>query len=242
MTPSDFRAAMRLPASANVDRWVPKNAFMEQMKGVSDRKQFDLAVERLDWLATLSPGSVGVATATVGERQVEEVQLFALTARREPTQRLLQIIHQTLPYPLVLLTHWPDATAARLSLLPSYRPQADLLRVDLLPGEAEVALGRSVALDGLPRADLAVLYDSLVERAQALWASQLSDGPFRLPANAAQAAERVAALDTYLQAEANYRALKSAAAKEKRLAQAVELGAKARAAKIALDAARLALL
>lgn len=235
MTPSDFREALRLPQSANVDRRVPKNAFLEQIKGTGDRKLFDTTVERMDWLATLSPASIGVATASFDSGAVEELLLFTLSARKEPTQRLLQVIHQSMPYPLLLVTHWPHGAATRLSLLPRYAHSAALITSDLVPCPTTSAFGDALALAGLPSTNLAVLYDGLIERVQALLASQISDSPFRLAANAEQAKQRTSALEAFAKAETEYRSLKAAAAKEKRLARAVELGAMTAKAKISME-------
>lgn len=236
MTPDDFRQALALPAAADVDRRVPKNAFMEQIKGTTDRKQFDQIVERIDWLATLAPGTIGVSAAVVDGQAVEEVQLFAATFRREPTKRLLQVIHQTLPYPLILLCRWADQPHARLSLLPGYRPD-DGIAIDLVLNERTEAFPASLDLSRLPRTDLAALYDGLVERAQALWASDITGANFRVPATGSDASTRKEALAAYLTAEAEWRKLKAQVRNEKRLAQAVELGDKARRAKLAMDEA-----
>lgn len=236
MSPDKFREALALPASADVDRRVPKNAFMEQIKGTTDRKQFDLMVERIDWLATLAPGTIGVAAATVDGHLVEEIQLFTATFRREPTKRLLQVIHQTLPYPLILLCRWPGQSHARLSLFARYRPD-DGIAIDLSLDERTESFPASLNLSRLPRTDLAALYDGLFERAQALWACEITGASYRLPATASDAIARQAALTAYLAAEADWWKLKTAARREKRLAQAVELGDKARRAKVAMDEA-----
>jgi hypothetical protein len=236
MTPSDFREALRLPQSADVDRRVPKNAFLEQIKGAGDRRLFDTTVERLDWLATLSPVSIGVATASFDSGLVEELLLFTLSARKEPTQRLLQVIHQSMPYPLLLVTQWLHGKAARLSLLPRFTPSPALLTTDLVPCPATSAFADAIALAGLPSTNLAVLYDALIERVQALLASQISNSPFRVAANAEQAKQRASALEAFAKANTEYRSLKAAATREKRLARAVELGAMTAKAKASMEA------
>ncbi len=235
MSPDAVRAAMRLPPDADVDRRVPKNAFMEQIKGLADRKQFDAVVERMDWLATLSPGTVGVAAGQGDHAPIEEVQVMSLTARRDVPRRLLQVIHAALPYPLVLLTMSPSAEACVWSVLPGYRSAGQLVSIPMLPDPATSGFAASIDLARLPRADLGLLYDGLVERSQAVVAARLSGSGFRLPANADEAQARVAALADYAKADAAYRTIRSALSKEKRLAQAVELGEKARQAKHALD-------
>lgn len=240
MTVEAVRLALNLPAAAAVDRWVPKNAFMEQIAGAADRKQFDLMVERLDWLAALAPATIGVATATVGEAVVEEVQLFALTLRKEATRRLLQVVHQTVPYPIVMVSHWPGGSAPRLSLWARHRSDP-VIALDLTIKPETEAFLSALNLASLPHTDLAALYDGLIERAHALRASQLSGGLFRLPASAEEALARQQAISAYLDAEAEWRRLKALAKAEKRLARAVELGDKARQAKAAMSAAATAL-
>lgn len=236
-----IRDALHLPAKADVDRRIPKSAFMEQMKGATDRKTFDAIVERLDWCATLSPGSIGVSAWTSEDRSVNELQLLALTARKEPPQRLLHVIHATVPHPVMLVSQWPDGGLA-VSWLARFEAEAGLFAISVAHAAGRDAFLASLDLAHLPRTDLAALYRGLIERGQALWAAHISGGPFRLPANADEAAQRVQALANYIEAEAHYRRIKSAAAREKRLAHAVELGNKARLAKIALDHATKALL
>lgn len=240
MTPEAVRLAFNLPPAAAVDRRVPKNAFMEQIAGAADRKQFDQMVERLDWLAALAPATIGVATATIGEVVVEEVQLFALTLRKEATRRLLQVVHQTVPYPLIMVSHWPGASASRISLWARHRSDP-AVTLDLATGPETSAFLAALDLARLPRTDLGALYDGLIERAQALWASQLSGGPFRLPASVEDALARQQAIAAYLEAEAEWRRLKALAKGEKRLARAVELGEKASQAKAAMECAAEAL-
>lgn len=241
MTIAMIRDALHLPSKADVDRRIPKNAFMEQMKGATDRKAFDAVVERLDWCATLSPGSVGVSAWTSEDSSVHELQLLALTARKEPPPRLLHVIHSTIPHPVMLVSQWPDGGLA-VSWLARFQADRGLFTVNLPPSALPHAFLASLDLACLPRTDLAALYLGLIERGQALWAAQISGGAFRLPANADDAVQRVQALANYTEAEAHYRRIKSAAAREKRLAHAVELGNKARQAKIALDHAIKALL
>src|SRR5688572_22449877 len=94
--------ALALPPFGRVDRRIPKTVLSEHgANTAAQRKMIDGAVERIDWLATLSPATAGIAAGTEEDKPVPEVQLLALATRAEATQALLTIIHRAIPYPLM---------------------------------------------------------------------------------------------------------------------------------------------
>ena len=231
--------AMGLPPAGRVDRRVPKTVLSEHgASSAAQRKMIDRTVERLDWLATLSPATAGVAARTDGERPVSEIQLLALTARGVPTQALLTIIHRAIPYPLILLSRLLSG-AVRVSLAPLRNAERlhermvverlivapDLTAPLDAPAEAFVS---SLYIGTLPQADLGALYEGLVQRVEALAAARLSGTGFKLPSDAAAAATRRDNLAQYSQLETAWIAARAAARKEKRLAHQVALAEQAR--------------
>lgn len=232
--------AMALPPASRIDRRIPKTVLSEHGAGTAaQRKLIDGTVERLDWLATLSPATAGIAAGTDEERPVPEVQLLALTARAEATQPLLTIIHRAIPYPLMLLTRIPSGNV-RMTLAP-LRPAERLhermvverlvVAPDLAapldpPAEAFVA---SLYIGGLPQTDLGALYEGLVQRAEALASACLSGTGFSLPKDAAAATARRDDLARHSQLETARIAARAAARKEKRLAHQVALAEQAKA-------------
>ena len=237
ITPHTIRDALALPPGGDPARRLPKDVLAEHGAAhAADRKLIDKAIERLDWWATLSPTTIGVAAAVDDERPVPAIQLLALTARAEPTQRLLTIIHRAIPVPVILLTALPDGAGTRLSLAPLRRAEriGDKMVVERLvvapdcadPADPATAVFlASLAVPALPRIDLRLLYEGLIERAEALEIARLTGQPFRL---ADESAARREALAHYHDAEAAWLAARAAAKREKVLARQVALGEQVR--------------
>lgn len=237
ITPHTIREALALPPGGDPARRLPKDVLAEHGAAhAADRKLIDKAIERLDWWATLSPTTIGVAAAADEDRPVPAVQLLALTARAEPTQRLLTIIHRAIPVPVILLTALPGGAGTRLSLAPLRRAEriGDKMVVERLvvapdcndtADPTTAAFIASLSVPALPRHNLRLLYEGLIERAEALEIARLTGRPFRL---ADDPAARREALVRYREAEAAWLAARAAAKREKALARQVALGAEVR--------------
>lgn len=243
ITPADVRAALALPPIVAPARRLPKDVLAQHgAANPADRKLIDSAIERLDWWATLSPGTVGIAAGTDGERPVPAIQLLVLSARVEPTQRLLTLVHRAIPVPIILATALPGNSGTRLSVAPLRRAEriADQMVVERLivapdltaRGDTATSVFlSSLALLALPQTTLAALYGALIERAEALAVARMTDAPFQLLTDPASVTARRDALGRYGQVEAEWLAIRSAAKREKRLAEQVLLGNHARALK-----------
>lgn len=236
ITPTDIRFALALPPMNAPARRLPKDVLAQHgAANASDRYLIDSSIERLDWWATLSPSTVGIAAGTDDERPVPAIQLLAMTARAEPTQRLLTLIHRAIPVPIILVTALPGNAGTRLSLAPLRRAERvagqmvverlvvapDLAAKEDKPTAAFLA---SLALPNLPQTTLAALYDSLVERSEALTVSCIVRAPFQVLPDTVSADARRTALARYWEIEAKWIAARAAARREKRLAQQVALG------------------
>lgn len=236
ITPADVRAALALPPIDAPVRRLPKDVLAQHSaSNATDRKLIDGAIERLDWWATLSPATVGIAQGVDDERPVPAIQLLALTARAEPTQRLLTLIHRAVPVPIILVTALPNKAGTRVSLAPLRRAeritgQMVVERVVLAPDltrqedPATAAFLASLALPKLPQTTLAALYGALIERTEALTVARLVRSRFQLLNDGLAVAARRDALVRYGEIEAEWLAARSAARREKRLAQQVALG------------------
>lgn len=237
VTPQDIRDALALPPGGAAARRLPKDVLAEHgAANAADRKAIDKFIERLDWSATLSPATIGVAAGIDNERPVPAIQLLALTAREQPTQRLLTMVHRSIPVPIILLTQLPANSGTRVSVAPLRRAErvGDKMVVerlivspDLTDAEAEAtkAFVASLALPQLPQVSLSALYAGIVERLEALEVAALTGAPFR-PVDDPDA--RRDALERYREADAEWISARAAAKKEKSLAQQVILGNRVR--------------
>lgn len=246
MTVDEVVAAFALPASAVRPTRIHKTVLNERgTASAVDRKLIDKAVDRLDWLATLSPASIGVAAGD----GVAAIQLLTLSARVAPTQRLLVIIHRAIPLPVVLLTAFESNVRLSLApLRPAERIEGAMVVERLVvtpalaaPEAVAQAFLASLALSGLPRTTLGRLYEGLVWRAETLLAARTGGGAFRLPGDAEDAEARRAALADYDALAAEWAKVRAAARAEKQLARQVALAETAQLVKTKLEAIAMAL-
>lgn len=239
-------AALALPPGGAPARRVPK-AVLAEHGGLTtaDRKLLDRTVERLEWLATLSPATVGVAASDDADHPVPAIQVLALTARAELVRRLLMAVHRAIPVPVLLLSAYDGAL--HLSLAPLRRAErvADQMVVERLVlapplreplDEAGQAFLASIALPDLPRTTLDAVHDALLWRVEALQAARAAGVPFRLPFDATIAAARRARLAEHAALNAQWLTARADARTESRLARQVELAEAARLIKRRLDA------
>lgn len=237
VTPQDIRDALALPPGGAAARRLPKDVLAEHgAANAADRKAIDKVIERLDWWATLSPATIGVAAGTDNERPVPAVQLLALTAREQPTQRLLTMVHRSIPVPIILLTQLPGNVGTRVSVAPLRRAErvGDKMVVERLvvspnltdcASDATKAFVAALALPQFPQVSLSALYAGLVERLEALEVAALTGSPYRLMDDPEA---RRDALGRYREADAEWISARAAAKKEKSLAQQVTLGNRVR--------------
>lgn len=247
MIPSDVLAALALPPGGATSRRIPKTVLGEH-GGLppADRKLLDRGVERLDWLATLSPAATGVAACSDVDRPVPVIQVLALAVRGELAPRMLLALHRAVPAPVLLATTHGDALTLSVAPLRRAERVADRMVVERLvmapplrePADAAAeAFLQSLALPYLPRTTLGAVYEALVWRVEALTAARASGAPFQVPADPAAAATRRAHLANHAALAAEWHAARAAARAEPRLARQVELADVARQMQRRLEAA-----
>ncbi|MGY6637610.1 MAG: DUF4391 domain-containing protein [Erythrobacter sp.] len=245
VTPQMIRDVFGLPPSDAPARRIAKDILAEHgAANAQDRKLIDNAIERLDWWATLSPATISVAAYGDEERPVPAIQLLALSTREQPPQRLLSIIHRSIPVPVILLTGLPGAAGTRISLAPLRKAEriGDKMVVERVfvsldltePNDpATAAFLASLDVAGLPRTNLHQLYHAIIERMEAYEVAKLTSGDFRLTDNPLARRE---ALERYYAAEDEWIMARAKAKREKVLSRQVELGAKVRELRQKVDA------
>jgi hypothetical protein len=240
--------AFALPPEARIDRRIPKTTLADQAPTPALKKLVRDTVARLDWIAELSPASIAVPARD--DPPAPAINILVLTPGKPATQRLWDMIHRLIPAPVVLLTARADG-GVTMTLAPLRRAE----RIDGVVVEHLVvapnltspldrdggAFAASLAIAGLPHTDLGMLYDALIIRAEALEAARAATTLFRLPDNAGEAIERRERLTAWRYAQAAWEIARTTARRERRLAQAVQLGEQARLLKAQVDVAAAAL-
>jgi hypothetical protein len=233
LTADEAIAALDLPTAARVDRRVPKTLLVEHGAATAtDKRRINEGIERLHWVATLKPATIGVAAHRDETREYLEIAVLRLALRPEAkAPRIVELLHRAVPYPVFAVTEqgervnlsvahkrWSQGEAEATVL------DGDPVAVDA-PGGGDPygdAFGAALALGEQPRSSLHALYQGWLDTLLALAAARLSGGFAILPTADARAARREA-LGECARLGAEIARLRAAAAKEKQMARQVEL-------------------
>ena len=234
MTAFDPIKALALPVGAHIDRRVPKTLLIENGAATAaDKRRIRDGVEEIRWRAVLKPTTVGVAEYRDAVREYLEIAVLTLTLRPNArTERLTELMHRAIPYPVLLIT--AHGEAVDLSLAHKRWSQAEAGRTVLDGGIISTLLGsgggdeltdefmRALALRRQPRATLHSLYQGWIDAVQALNAARVT-GDFVMPGSAAAAARRTAAIDAYRNLDARIARLLAEARRESQITRRVAM-------------------
>lgn len=230
MIAAEFLASLKIPADARVDQRVPKKLLIEQgAPTAADRRAIQDGIEEMIWVAALKPVNCGVPAFRDDTREYVEIAILTAAFRpKSKRERLTELIHRAIPYPLLLLTEQDGVTNVSVAHIRSSLGQSgktvlsdDVVRArvtdDLLP-----AYAAAIALDAVPRTDMFALYDAWVAATQALQAASLT-GSYKLPQDVAQLAAQRDALASHARLTREIAELRARAAKETQINRRVDL-------------------
>jgi hypothetical protein len=226
--------ALDLPASARVDKRVPKSMLHEHgAPTASDKRQINEGIEQLVWVAALKPTTIGVTEYRDELREVLEIAVLQLTLRAAAkVGRLIELVHRAVPYPVLLVAD--QGCNASLSLAQKRWSQAEagktVLEGDVVTVEWDAeqdaerwpAFSNALGLDQQPRTTLEALYQGWIDTVLALQAARMT-GAFSAPTNPEQAGHRRQALQECERLAREIARLRATAAKEKQMARRVDL-------------------
>ena len=239
--------AFDLPASARVDKRVPKTLLLEHGAPTpADKRQINEGIEQLIWLAALKPTTIGVAEYRDELREVLEIAVLQLTLRcSAKASRLIELVHRAVPYPVLLIAEqgstvvlsaahkrWSQAEAGKTVL------GGDVVAVEWdADQDAERWPGfcAALALGQQPPINLQALYQGWIDTLLALQAAHVT-GAFAVPSTAEQAGLRQGALQECTRLGREIARLRATAAKEKQMARRVDLNLELKRLEAALAA------
>lgn len=247
MSGVDLLGALDLPAASRVDRRVPKTLLLEHGAPTpADRRHLNERIGELQWVAALKPTTIGVPEYRDDVREYLEIAVLRLTlraagethvARAElqssaSAQRVIELVHRAVPYPVILVTEHDQARHVGLSVAHKRWSQGEagktMLDGEVVAVEWDAAIGdwpavaEALALGRQPRATMYALYQGWLDTLIAVQAASVT-GTFNAAASPGQAADRLQALRECERLEAEIARLHAAAAKEKQVARQVEL-------------------
>lgn len=244
----DVVTALALPPGTRVDRRVPKTLLVEHgAPTAADRRRINEGIEEVRWVATLKPTTIGVPALRDAVREYLEIAVLSVALRPEARmERLAELLHRAVPYPVFLLV--ADGTRLTLSLAHKRRSQGEAgatvldgeavaaTLTDSEPGGLQSSFHEALSLARQPRADLYLVYQGWTDTLLALLAARVT-GHFMLPSSPDQAATRREALRECARLDTEIAQLRAAAAKEKQVPKQVALNLALKRAEAARAAA-----
>ena len=228
MTRSGLIAALGLPAEAAVNQRVPKKMLTESGAPTpGDRRLIENGVDELEWLAALKPTTIGVAPYRDETREYLEIVVLSLKLRPQAKpDRVEELVHRAVPYPVVLITELPPLLS--LSLAHKRWSQSetgatvldgDIVRVrldDVDDQDLASTFMRGLLLARQPQDTLHALYQGWMDAILALEAAQVT-GQYVILTSPERAARRREALQTCIRLQDQMMKLRSVAKREKQL-------------------------
>lgn len=231
LSANEIIAALDLPASALVNRRIPKKLLIENGAPTSaDKRRITEGIEEIQWIAALKPANAGIPEYRDEVRAYLEIAVLSVSLRAGALAgRLAELVHRAIPYPVFLILVGDGLLMVSLAHIRWAQNEADKVILDATSAQVSVdrsapglAFLHAVSLVRQPRGDLSALYQGWIDTLTALEAASFT-GEFRASADVEQAAERRVALQQYRELETNINSLRAEAAKEKQLARQVDL-------------------
>ena len=247
MTADDIIAALDLPTAACVNRRVPKTLLVEHgAPTAADRRQVNEGIEHIQWVAALKPTTIGVAAYRDDAREYLEIAVVRVALREgAKTQRLVELLHRAIPYPVLAVTEQRESVALSVAHKRWSQAEAQKTVLDGEPVTVAAPHGRepyagafaaALALGRQPQESLHALYQGWLDTLLALEAARLS-GTFTILTDADRRAARRDALAECARLDVEIARLRAAAKKEKQMARQVALNQELKRAEAARAAA-----
>ncbi len=249
--------ALALPASAYVGQRIAKTLLMAQIANLpgstaADKRLVNQLLAELHWLAALKPATCGLAVWQTDTHDYLEIAVLHAVLTGSPTAaqaaRLVELIHRTIPYPVVLIISQPNVDGGTEQLSLAHK------RLSLGTGSAMVlehtattqpittksiaaytnktgataqfvqylAFNRAAGAPPLQFNDLHARYSDWLHAIEALAAAEHT-GQFIVSPSAPYAAQRRSSLAAYDQLGQQLASLRAQASKESQLGQRAAL-------------------
>jgi hypothetical protein len=232
MTAQDVVVALQLPAESHIDQRITKKLLLERSRGTAAQKRsLQDGMEELIWIASLKPNTVGVAAYRDDAREYLEIAVILMRLRgNAKANRLAELIHRAIPYPVFLIAEQAGQIAITLAHKRwSEAEHGETIAEDvdsLSISEADPAVSglflNSLGLATLHAADMRALYQGWLDRMTAFHVASLS-GTYTVPETSNDASALRQALATHSTLARERLGLRAQAQKEVQVSRRVEL-------------------
>jgi hypothetical protein len=231
---------MAIPDACHLGKRVFKKLFYENAKlGATDKKAFREDIDVINWQYTLKPSTISIQAYEDNQREYHEVAILQVDLKTlNRTNRIAEIIHRAIPYPLVVV--FTNKTNCTLSLAHKRFSQAEkgaivaekfLITdwIDLLdPTPIHQAFLDSIAVSEMPHTHFYAFYSAFTDRLIALDCGILT-GQYRIESTASKRQDRKDKLTVCHELEIQIVGHKAAIIKETQFNRQVELNMKMKA-------------
>ena len=196
---------LAIPESCHLGKRVFKKLFAQNASlTAADKRAFGDDIDTVTWQFTLKPSTVPIRAYEDDEREYHEVAVIQVNLKSDKrTKRIAEVIHRSIPYPVLLVLSLPPVFAVSVAHKRFSRAERDAVVAedvrltdwidpDALSGEHSGFLS-SLTLSDLPHTHFLDLYSAFVDRVAALDAARLT-GSFTLHNSAEQQAQRLSRL------------------------------------------------
>lgn len=228
MTAETIIAAIDLPPACRVDKPVPKKLFVEHgAPTAADKRRIHEGIEEVTWVASLKPTTVGIPIYRDERREYLEIAVLWVKLRgTKATERLTELVHRAVPYPVLAIVETPEGVLVSGAHLRWSQAEAGVTVLDDAPlvvacsSQTPAAFLEALALGRQPHGDLYGAYQGWLDTLVALRAFELT-GCF-VPNGGAGQADRQAIAECEA-LDAQLATLLAAAEKATQMAKRVEI-------------------
>jgi len=222
MSAAQILNALDLPTGTRVDQRIPKTLLVENgARTAADKRLITEGIERLQWHAAIKPTNSGVPEYRDTARHYVEIAVLELTLRPgAKADRLAELTHRAVPYPVILVTVSADTTTISMVHKRWSQREADSVVLDgdvvtaqpYLTDDVSItaAFLGSLAIRLQPQTSLYSLYQGWIDTVLALHAASLT-GTFQAATSVELASARRDALQECATIEAEMTSLRAAA-------------------------------
>jgi hypothetical protein len=235
MTSQDVLSALQLPAESHIDQRITKKLLLERSRGTAAQKRsLQDGIEELVWIAALKPNTVGVASYRDETREYLEIAVLLVRLRENAkANRLAELIHRAVPYPVLLiadqsgeiflsLAHKRWSEAEHGETVAEEVDHVSLTHNWMDAGAVDIAkFLKSLGLATLRAADMRALYQGWIDRMTAFRAFIIS-GTYAVPKTSQDALLLRRALSAHANLAREMTGLRAQAQKEVQVSRRVD--------------------
>jgi len=249
-TEEDIISAFALPESTLVGQRIAKNLLVEHGANTAkDRKLIKSGVESIHCVAMLKPMATGISAwhDEIGE-YLEIAFVRMLLRKGAKAQRITNLLHRAIPYPVVLFTKISGSNELNLSFSHKrlsqvgenqYILDGELLAVTVTALQSSFIKQYSVfALHKQNASDLRILYQRWMDHASALQASHIT-GSYQSVESMPQASVLRENVAQYHSKRSELEQLRSQIKKESQISKKVDINIRIQSLKKQIDALEL---